>query len=280
MNQEVADTEKKMRRTESDVMKWNLENVHGLLEHKGQYYQQYFDLTKRAAVIERKLLVTRAQYRMDSKKLGDEKPLVPSRVLERRPYQNRIVDVNLKVAQLRADGIGDEHPDMQALRKQSKALKRLADKASQGGHKEFELRRNPTYTKIQDSLHSSRVQLKSLTLEAEKVDRDLKKLSAVIDRVPQLERERQELRRAYEEIRPVYSKIFAQREATNLQLSLEYAATAARYDVVMEPIVEYTPPTKIMGFCSSSHRRAFSRCFFESKFQGTHSSSTVAKPMA
>lgn len=239
----LTETEKELRRTESELLLFKQKNIDGLPEQARQYYDLLFELERRSSEAEREITKIKSLQRMDKERLSGEQPLIESRVLGTRPYEAALVDVNRQIAEARGRGMDVNHPEMKKLLAQAEELRRLA--AGVGvSNTETERQRNPAYSSIQDTLRQLDASESSAKQEVERIQRDLKRVRSIVDRLPALEATYAELTRSYDATKALHAKIFNQLKTTQLQLELERASAAARYDIISPPTLEFVSPFK------------------------------------
>jgi uncharacterized protein involved in exopolysaccharide biosynthesis len=247
LRSQLDTTETELKRTESELLVFKQENIDGLPEQARQYYDYLFQLKMQEREIERELSRLNTMVASDRQRLKTEAPLVDSRVLNTQPYQQAIVDVNRRIAEMKSRGFGEDHPEVVKLRAEAGELDRLARQAARGGATELEQRRNPAYTSLQDSLRRMEASYKSAHSDRARIAKDLEKVRGIVDKLPQLEAKYAELTRSYDATKSLHTRIFNQLKTTELQLELERASAAARYDIISPPHVGYSSPVKAVG---------------------------------
>ena len=241
LQKQLADTEEALQTTEAELLRFKQENIDGLPDQARQYYDLLFELQKRQSEVDKEIGRIRSLHQVDRGKLDVAEPLVQSRVLETRPYQSAIVDINRQIAEARASGMDEEHPEVQRLNAQAEELRRLAA-SGDGGETESERRRNPAYEALQDNLRQLEVAERTAIGESARIKRDLERVKAVVDKLPRLEADYSGLMRSYDATKDLHTRIFQQLKTTELQLELERASAVARYDIITPPALEFTSP--------------------------------------
>jgi uncharacterized protein involved in exopolysaccharide biosynthesis len=245
LEKQVAETERDLRRTEWELLEFKKKNLDSLPEQARQNYDLLFDLQKQQVANEREVSRIAALKAADYSRLKDEKALVPSRVSSTKPYQAAIVDLNRKIAEARARGMGPDHPEMIRMRNEVDELARLAKEAvEKGDETEVEKQLNPVYTNIKDNLRQLEAAERTAHLEKDRIAKELTRVRGVVDRLPELESTFAELTRSYDARKQIHSRIFHQLESAKLQLQLERASAAARYDIIAPPTVEVSSPVR------------------------------------
>lgn len=244
---QLEDTEKDLKRTEGELLVFKEQNIDGLPEQARQYYDYLFELKRREREVDREIGRLSSMVHSDRTKLRTEEPLVDSRVLTTRPFQEAIVDVKRQIAVQRAKGMGEDHPEIKRLRVQLQELQELASNRDAGGQTELEQRRNPAYTSLQESMRRLEVSAKSARSDRVRIADDIKKIRDIVDKLPKLEAEYAALTRSYDDTKSLHSRLFKQLKTTELQLQLEKASATARYDIISPPTIAFQSTTKAIA---------------------------------
>ncbi|MBK6686426.1 MAG: FHA domain-containing protein [Deltaproteobacteria bacterium] len=244
--EQLNETEKELRRTESELLEFKKENIDGLPEQARQYYDLLFDLKRQESSASMEIVKLRAELQMSSNRLRLEQPLVESQVRETQPYQEALLQVNRELADARSQGKDSEHPDVIQLERRKEELERLS-KERKKSDADVVRRRNPNYDALQNELHRLEVAERVAQNESGRVKNDMARIKSIVDRLPELEATYSELTRSYDATKALHTRIFEQLKATQLQLELEKASAAARYDIITPPNLEYLPRDKAIA---------------------------------
>lgn len=239
---QLAEREKELRRTESERLEFKRKNLDGLPEQARSHYDRLFGLKQQLADAKMQELKLNAQISMNSRRLKSEAPLVESRTLQTTPYRSEIVAVNRELIRARADGKGDEHPDVVALEKRKEELTRLSKTSDT--ESEVERRRNPLYDSIQNEIRQLEVMRSATYNQRSHVIEELEKSEKLVKRLPELEARYAELTRNYGTVQELYAKIYERLQFAELQYDLEKTQAAARYDIISPPSLEFIPMRK------------------------------------
>lgn len=247
LQQQLDDTEKQLRATESSLLSFKKENIDGLPEQARQYYDYLFELQKKESDLANEVNRLEAEAAVDARRLATEAPLVESRVLATRPYQQAIVDVNRQIAEARSRGLAEDHPDVGQLRLKLDELRRLASDAERStDDTEVERSRNPIYESTVERLNRLRVAAASTREERLRLRQDQQRIKAIVDRLPKLEAEYAELTRSYDATKQLHTRIFDQLKTAQLQYELEKASASARYEIITAPRLEHVSQLKTL----------------------------------
>jgi len=187
------------------------------------------------------------ELKLNRDKLSGEKLFVESKVIStqrKTPFEDALVGLKMQLAEGRAAGMNDQHPKVKTLMALMDKYEELAKQEASPQETETERTRNPVYTSIQDSIYQLEVRESVARKTYEHIGANLTRVAAIVDQLPELERRYAQLTRNYESTSDLQKRIFNQFKVTELQLSLEREAAAARYDVITPPRVEYSSPLK------------------------------------
>ncbi len=202
--------------------------------------------TDLAAEVERSTLALAAERN----KITADDPLFSHKVEAAAPYETALVDVKQKLGQARASGLGDEHPEVQHLERQEQELERLSRQTVQGAITDTERRADPALRALNDRIADLRVSKNAASRELARVSGDLAELDRAARELPDVEAQYAELTRTYAGTKELHAKLFARYKASELDLDLEKALAAARYQIT-SPTEPTTPPLRRTVFLRS-----------------------------
>jgi hypothetical protein len=246
LQRQLIQTEKELRRTERELLEFKKKNIDGLPDQARQYYDLLFQLQQKQSQADVALARASVMKQIDRVRLLTESPTVENRTTAARSYRDQIVAANARLVGLRAEGKGDEHPDVVAIRNQIVELEQLDRTTRAQTDVEVQQIRNPQFEQIRDSLRLNEGMVQGSAIEAEQVRRDIERIRGVVERLPELETQYQELTRSYGVSKELHGKIFGQLKSTQLQYDLERAAASARYDLFQPPTLEAPPTLKTL----------------------------------
>ena len=246
LTSQLADTEKQLKDTEQRLLDFKKKNIDGLPDQARQHYDYLFELQRREADLAAEISRLEAEAHVDQQRLAVETPLVESRVMATRPYQQAIVDVNQRLAQTRASGLADDHPDVRQLKARLEELKRLAAEAEHStSDTEVERSRNPIYESALDRLNRLRASAAATRSERARLSQDQERVKAIVEKLPQLEAQYADLTRSYDATKQLHTRIFDQLKTAELQYALEKASASARYEIITPPRLEVKSVSRV-----------------------------------
>lgn len=242
---QLAQNEAELLRTEGALRDFKSSHVDGLPEQaEGQF-------TARLALKQRQTELSseaeRASLELASAKarLTREDPVLDQKVQMSQPYQAALVDVKRKLSEARASGLGDEHPEVIRLKKQMEELTHLSDQAMNADVSDISRRTNPAFKAMRERVAELEVQRRAASSELARVNTELSKLDKVVQDLPEVEAKYAELTRTYAATKDLHTKLFERYKAAELQLELERASAAARYEILTAPEVQKVSLRKI-----------------------------------
>jgi uncharacterized protein involved in exopolysaccharide biosynthesis len=244
LRSELAQTEKDLKETEDNLTAFKRQNIDGLPDQAKQYYDLKFELEKQESEIQTEIKRLEAQAEVDKRRVATERPMIESRIAT-QPYKQAIVDVHRQLAEAKARGLADDHPDIKLLKMKIEELKKLAsDTDRTPDSTEVERVRNPAYDATVQRIQDLKASLAATGQERERLRQDQERVKAIVEKLPQLEAQYAELTRRYEATKTLHTRIFEQLKTTELQYELEKASATARYEIITPPRLEYINPMK------------------------------------
>ncbi|MEO1337896.1 MAG: hypothetical protein AAFV29_19790, partial [Myxococcota bacterium] len=253
--EQLAETENELRRTEGELLEFKKANIDGLPAQAQASYSLLFNLQQERSRVELALTRAQAQQKLSKEQMRIESPLIEAERTTSDPYRGVIAGKNQALVEARAAGKGDLHPDVQRLKKELAELKKLSAQARKEA-KETVTAHNPTYRRIAEQLRNYELSETVARRELVKIDQRIKKIRGVVERLPELEARHAELTRSYGAAQEKYKRIYDQLSTAKIQLELERASAAARYDIITPPNLEFLDSKKqmiqrgIMGFAA------------------------------
>jgi uncharacterized protein involved in exopolysaccharide biosynthesis len=150
-------------------------------------------------------------------------------------FERLLVDLKRQLSEARAKGLGEEHPQVVALKKQIQDTERMAAEARAKSASNFDREANPGLVALRNRVGELEVAFKSAQAEAGSVGGLVNRLDSIVGTMPEVEARYAELTRSYTATKDMHGKLFDQLRTNQLQLELERASAKARYEVVSPP---------------------------------------------
>ncbi len=242
---QLTQNEADLTRTEAALRDFKQQHIDGLPEQAEGQFTARLALKQRqtelAAEVERAgLELGSAKSRFDR-----EEPVLDQKVLSSQPYQQGVIEVNRKLGEARANGLGEQHPDVLRLKKQAEELTALSRQAIASDVSDVERRTNPAFKAMRDRVAELEVRRNAASKELGRISGDLAKLDKVVKDLPEVEAKYSELTRSYAATKALHTKLFERFKAAELQLELERASATARYEILTTPAVQKASLRKV-----------------------------------
>jgi len=149
-----------------------------------------------------------------------------------------------KLAELRAQGFADGHPDVQRLLTEQRNLQKLVDEHLHSDVTQFEKSSNVAYDGLQSQADQLEAQLRAARAEQGTIGASLRSLRTVSSLSPKVNARLEELVRTKEEIERQHALLFDRLKKAEVQLQLERVSATSRYEIVVPPRLESPPGRK------------------------------------
>lgn len=158
-----------------------------------------------------------------------------------------IASVNRKLAQLRAQGFADGHPDVQRLLGEQANLQRMVEQHLHSEVTQFERRSNVAYDALQGQADQLEAQLRAARSERGTIESSLRGLRNVNSESAKVNAQIEELARMKEESEKQHALLFDRLQKAEVQLQLEKVSATSRYEIVIPARLEAAPGKKALA---------------------------------
>jgi uncharacterized protein involved in exopolysaccharide biosynthesis len=244
LQKQVNDTQEQLDSTEAALTAFKQENSEGLPEQAGDIYRQLIELGAMRSSAQALVSQASADIGVSRKKLKSESPIIESRLEESKQYSDAIAATKKELAQLRAEGKGEQHPDVVETKQKLSAYETLRDEVLERGTTTIVKSKNPLYQNARNSLDESEAAYKVAQGQLSRISKDIEKFEEIREKLPRLEAEYADLTRDYVATQQQYAELLNKLTSTRTQLAIERAQAAARYDIITPPT---TPPVSRIG---------------------------------
>lgn len=236
--EQLAETENELRRTEAELLEFKQQNIDSLPAQAAAKYNLMFSKDQKKNELELELARIRAQQKLMEEQLQLEAPVVTTTEKFNNVYQGPISAKRRQLVEARASGKGPKHPDIVRLQKEIEELKNLAKQSkNEAAGTVSEI--NPAYRALQTSLRQLQLKEAVARRELAKVTKNIRNLRSDVKRLPELEARHSDLTRSYSAAQEKYKRIYEKLSTAKIQLQLERASAAARYDIISPPTLEF-----------------------------------------
>jgi pSer/pThr/pTyr-binding forkhead associated (FHA) protein len=151
-------------------------------------------------------------------------------------FEQQVLAVRGKIAESKARGFTEQHPDVQRLRSEEQNLVRLADQTAKQEASEAERRVDAETLGLKEKLATLTAQQQRLQTQLGQANKKVD--NARIESLPELQARYHDLSRDYEAMKKKHETLAADLEAKKLQLEMERASGRAHYDIITPPTAE------------------------------------------
>jgi len=152
--------------------------------------------------------------------------------------------INRKLAELRAQGFADGHPDVERLLNEQKTLQKTLEEHLHADVTQFEKRSNVAYDSLQGQADLLEAQLRAARAERGTIEASLRDLRTVSSKSPKVNARLEELLRMKDEVEKQHALLFDRLKKAEVQLQLERVSTTSRYELVIPARMESAPGRK------------------------------------
>ncbi len=237
--------QEQLRKSEADVAAADAELSAFKREHPSappdqakDQYDSVAKLQQRAGESAGRLAKVEAQLALDERTLATEKPLIVSSIVVDHPNQLAIAAAERDVAELRARGLTENHPDVQSMRRKIAALTKLADAAGKDTESSVSRAPNPRYDAAAEGVGKLRVAAALERQTAASIARQLAQARGSVDKLPSLEAKYGEVLQRQTAAQALRTRLNEQLNAAQIQLDLEHASADARFDLLTPPALK------------------------------------------
>jgi len=159
-------------------------------------------------------------------------------------FEQQVLAVRGKIAEAKARGLLDGHPEMQRLKQEEQNLVRLAEQTARAEASEAEKRVDAETLTLREKL--AQLTAKQQQLQTALGQANKKVEDARIESLPELQARYHDLSRDYEAKKKKFETLGADLEAKKWQLEMERASGRAHYDIITPPTAEEPSVTGTM----------------------------------
>lgn len=238
LESQLEQAEEQLTSTSQAILAFKQQHSEGLPEKASFLLKRALDLgVQRSQALG---MVTRstADAQVARKALKSEDPVIEARIQESAPYAAGIADASRRLAEAKAEGKGPEHPDVKRLEQEKKALEALRDQILQEGTSKVIKSKNPAHKVARAQLEAAEANQRVAQAELSRVTKELEEVEGLVDKLPRLQAEFEELTRTEQVVQAQYNDLFQQLNGTRVRLDLEHAQAAARIDILTPPNVK------------------------------------------
>ncbi len=249
LEQRLRETEETLTATDQAVLSFRREHTDGLPEQAGELLSNLIALGSDRGRAASEVARTSTELRLSRLRVKSESPIIENRLEEARPYETTITDLKRQLAEAKADGKGNMHPAVVALKAQLKQMEDMRDDVlAHGGSAEKVGRaKNPLYADARLSADAAEAAHAIAQAELSRLTNDYERTRSITAKLPELQAEYSELLRKYDASKKLHDELFAKLNSSRTQLDIERASVASRFDIIAPPNVKPVPWVKLVA---------------------------------
>jgi len=154
------------------------------------------------------------------------------------PARARLAAIQGQLADARARGFTDQHPDVVALKQQLAAATAAARGEPAGGTGSAD---NPLFLSLQSMAADKQAQVAAMRIRKNQLQGDLDQLNAKLTDDPQAAAEQGDIDRSYQVLKAQYDQLLTQREQVALRAQAQSSADAVKFNTIDPPTLPGKP---------------------------------------
>lgn len=235
LSERIKSNEAELRTSEEAIKEFKSQHLDGLPENAQTHMSTRETLFARRAEVAAQYEKSSLELSLARKRLSEAAPLLTKKVEKAAPFDQGIVEVQRKLSEARAKGLGEAHPDIIALEKQLRDLQKMSEQARASTGSELDRDANPGLIELRNRVGDLDVATKAAGAELGEVNAQIKRLNSIVGDMPEVEAKYAELSRAYTSSTEMHAKLAERMRLSQLQLELERSSAKARYEILSPP---------------------------------------------
>lgn len=244
---QLASADESLGATEQAVMAFRQEHGENTPDQALSIYAEMHELRRTKGELQGLVNEARETVGVKRKSVNSTAPLMERQLDRAKPFDEAIVDVERELAELVASGKGPQHPRVLALGREKKALQKRRAAILEPGGGSISRERNPAYDERRLAKAEADARLRVAQSDLRRVSSALEAAERRVAAMPRAQRDYAELTRSYEDTQALRKQLAGSLESSRIQLELERASAAARYDVTVPPHVEPVSNAKLLA---------------------------------
>ena len=207
------------------------ENADRLPEDSQQTHSSRFDLETRRTELSAQLHQLEGELAAAEDQLRTNRPEAERKFQYSESYRVPLTEVNRKLSEAYARGLGESHPEVQALKEQKLRLETLAKDELQSPTSTLSRESDPNYQLARGNVEKLRTQVAATRANLADTDRNLGQVQRVVRDLPRVEQHLAALDHKQEATVLFHSDLFSKLKQAEIQLNLEKVSAESRFDV-------------------------------------------------
>jgi hypothetical protein len=205
-------------------------NAHQLPENSGQGTSR-FDLESRRGELSAQLHQLEGDLQAEQAQLRSDRPEAERKFQWSQSYRQSLTEVNRKLSEAYARGLGEAHPEVQALQNEKQRLEALSKEELQSPTSELSRQSDPNYLQALRNVEKLRAQIAAVRSNLSDTSRSIGEVQRVERELPRVEQKLADLNHKEDAALRLDSDLFSKLKQAEIQLNLEQVSAESRYDV-------------------------------------------------
>ncbi len=224
LTEQIAKAETTLKTTDEELKQFKIKYLDSLPENVAKLQEQIFELEKAKTDLSSNIEQLNYEIKTASTSGGGVSA-----------KQKEIKAVQEQIAELKAQGLGDAHPDVVSIRKRLARIEAAPDATGGSGRSGDK------------TIGQLKAELSAKTLNLEETTKKLEELKVQQEKLPEFTAQFTDLTRSYDSSKKLYDQLFQDKSQTEYQLGFERTSAEGRFEIVVPPRVEKASPVKAYG---------------------------------
>ena len=207
------------------------ENADRLPEDSQQTHTSRFDLETRRTELSAQLHQLEGELVAAEDQLKTNRPEAQRKFQYSESYRVPLTEVNRKLSEAYARGLGEGHPEIQALKEEKQRLETLAKDELQSPTSALSRESDPNYQLARGTAEKLRAQVAATRANLADVQGSLAQVQRVVRDLPRVEQHLSDLDHRQEATMQFHTDLFAKLKQAEVQLNLEKVSAESRFEV-------------------------------------------------
>lgn len=207
------------------------ENADRLPEDSQQTHTSRFDLETRRTELSAQLHQLEGELVAAEDQLKTNRPEAQRKFQYSESYRVPLTEVNRKLSEAYARGLGEGHPEIQALKEEKQRLETLAKEELQSPTSVLSRESDPNYQLARGTAEKLRAQVAATRANLADVQASLAQVQRVVRDLPRVEQHLSDLDHRQEATMQFHTDLFAKLKQAEVQLNLEKVSAESRFEV-------------------------------------------------
>jgi uncharacterized protein involved in exopolysaccharide biosynthesis len=231
LRDQLKTVERDLANIGGERMEFREANADRLPEDAVQTHTSRFDLETRRAELSGQVHQLQAELTAEQEQLRTNRPEAQRKFQRSESYQQSLTDVNRKLSEAYARGLGESHPEVQQLKDEKHRLEGLAKDELQSATPTLQRESDPNYQQAQGRIEKLQAQLGATRASLGDTERSLGAVRHAVKDLPRIEARLADLNHRQEATQQLHGDLFSKLKQAEIQLNLEKVSAESRFDV-------------------------------------------------